>query len=477
MIWRNSLLSVASLALPLLVGLFSVPPIIAALGIERFGALTLAWAIIGYAGVFDLGIGRALTRRVAELGARPARVAAIARLGLVLLLGLGMALGVAVLLAAPLFDHRRLGLAEVEYANAMRLLAASVPLVILGGGLRGVLEGQHRFAVVSLVRLGFGLVTFLAPLLVLEQAPRLDAILAIMLGTRLIGSLVMAWACRRQLEGGRLGASRRAVEARRMLRFGGWVTVSNLASALMLYLDRFFLASGAQASTLAFYTTPYEFVTKLFIVPSALGSVLFPSIASRARQGDTAPSLLAMGCGAVLLSVVPVVAVLILFAETVLGVWIDPAFARTAAPVLVILSAGVLLNCLAQLFQTALLGHGWARWMAALHLVECLFYVPALYLAVQRAGIEGAAWVWTLRVASDALAMAWRLDSLRSGSSAHWAALVLAMVLLGLLGLADAVGLQVRLVLGGGVIVAGMVGGAWLLWQAARHENTQTCRP
>lgn len=409
MIVRHGLLNLAALALPLLVGLFTVPLIVAALGTERFGALTLVWAVTGYVGVFDLGIGRALTHRVAILATRPARLRAAARLGLTLLLGLGLVLAAALLATALAFDYRRFALGETEFLRAALLLAASVPPVLLSGGLRGVLEGQQRFVVVAAVRLGFGLLTFVAPVFALPVAPGLDGIVAILLVGRLLGCLVLLLACRTTLGGAVPSGRRRWVEARRLLGFGGWVTFSNLVSALMLYLDRFWIAASGHAPALAFYTTPYEFVTRLFIVPSALSGVLFPAMTRARHAADAGERLLGLGCGLVLLTVAPVASALVLFAEPLLGLWLGAAFAAHAATPLRILAVGVLLNCLAQIFQTALLSRGEARWMARLHACELLGYLPALAVALPPLGIAGAAWVWTLRVTVDALAMAARL--------------------------------------------------------------------
>jgi len=54
----------------MIVAVFCIPILIRGLGKERFGLLTLAWVLIGYAGLFDLGLGRALTQLVAQkLGA------------------------------------------------------------------------------------------------------------------------------------------------------------------------------------------------------------------------------------------------------------------------------------------------------------------------------------------------------------------------------------------------------------------------
>ena len=55
------------LGLPLVMAVFAIPGLLTLIGSERFGLLALAWGLIGYAGVLDLGIGRATTQRVAVL--------------------------------------------------------------------------------------------------------------------------------------------------------------------------------------------------------------------------------------------------------------------------------------------------------------------------------------------------------------------------------------------------------------------------
>src|SRR6266536_6505693 len=62
---RNTLWNLGGNLAPLLVAFFCIPPIVKALGTSRFGILTLVWALIGYATVFDFCLGGALTQLVA----------------------------------------------------------------------------------------------------------------------------------------------------------------------------------------------------------------------------------------------------------------------------------------------------------------------------------------------------------------------------------------------------------------------------
>src|SRR6266436_5464752 len=63
---RNTVWNLLGSGAPMVVAVFSIPILIQGLGKERFGILTLAWALVGYASLFDLGLGRALTQQVAE---------------------------------------------------------------------------------------------------------------------------------------------------------------------------------------------------------------------------------------------------------------------------------------------------------------------------------------------------------------------------------------------------------------------------
>src|SRR5437867_10197401 len=63
---RNAVWNLLSLTAPMLVALGAVPALIRTLGAERFGILTLAWMLIGYCSLFDLGLGRALTKLVSQ---------------------------------------------------------------------------------------------------------------------------------------------------------------------------------------------------------------------------------------------------------------------------------------------------------------------------------------------------------------------------------------------------------------------------
>ena len=63
---KNSAYNFAGSVAPLFAALFTIPILVKGLGEEKFGILSLAWVVIGYFSLFDFGIGRTLTKIVAE---------------------------------------------------------------------------------------------------------------------------------------------------------------------------------------------------------------------------------------------------------------------------------------------------------------------------------------------------------------------------------------------------------------------------
>ena len=76
---HNSVLNLIGQGIPFLAAFFAIPLLIRGLGTDRFGVLTLAWMVIGYFSLFDLGLGRALTQVVAENASRGDHAAAFGR--------------------------------------------------------------------------------------------------------------------------------------------------------------------------------------------------------------------------------------------------------------------------------------------------------------------------------------------------------------------------------------------------------------
>jgi O-antigen/teichoic acid export membrane protein len=418
---RNAGFNLVGQVVPLLAALALIPLLLASLGTVRFGLLTIVWVFIGYFSLFDFGLGRALTKLVAERVGRPgaADLPGLVGTALGLMAALGAVGGLALAAAAPHLAGPLLGVPaemQAEVLHSLYLLAAGVPVVILSVGCRGVLEAHQWFGWVNAVRIPLGVSMFAAPLLALAISPTLWAAVAALVMVRLAGLAAFALLCWRkvpQLKGGlRLGRA----WLRPLVAFGGWMTVSNIVSPLMMYIDRVLLAAWLTAAVVAFYTTPFEVMVRLLIIPGAVSAVLFPAFSSAlAADRERAQALYAGACRWIAVFLLPATLACAAFAHEGLGWWLGPEFARQSTPVMQWLAVGVLFNGLAFIPFVFVQGAGRPRITAQFHLLELPIYLGLLWLLVGRFGLAGAAMAWALRVALDAVLLSGAAGYLQGG--------------------------------------------------------------
>lgn len=399
---RNVALTLAGLGLPLLMGAFSIPYIIEKLGTGRFGVLTLIWAIFGYFSLFDFGISKALTKQVAEARNDSERSGSVVRAGLTFLLGFGLLLSV--LLYASFLLATGAGVFEdsPENRNSIAWLVVGMPFMLLSNGLRGILEGMGIFGAPAIARILLGISTFGLPLPLLAFWPSLDVLVIGLVLGRTITVVTQAWACWSLL---RLALSSQlsSDEFKRLLTFGGWMMVSNLVSPLMVFADRFFISASQSAVNLAYYTTPFEVVTRLLVVPAAITTVLFPEMAKLQgeRQFDRLAALSRHGMLVMALIMVPCVVAGISGAERILSWWLGDKFAEIATFPMQLMCVGVFFNSLAQFPFSILQAIGRVKFIALIHCIELPLYFALLTVFLDQYGISGAAWAWLIRVVAD----------------------------------------------------------------------------
>lgn len=404
----------AGLGAPLLIGLLTIPPLLHTLGNERFGLLSLAWAMTAMAGLFDLGIGRATTRLVAEQLGRGQEVKVRATLSASLRVSAAAgALGGLLLAAAvALGAHHALNFSadlEPEIRVAAYLLALSIPLQTSIATYRGVCEARQQFRGISLVRLMLGVANFGAPLAVAQLTTNMAWLVLALLLTR-----VLAWSTFRKLaidalpEGPVASHRLSAEEQRGLLRAGGWFTISAVVSPLLVQADRFFIGAQLSAAAVPTYTVPFDLITQLLIGVTAVSTVAFPSIATELHRNPlTARVTFTRWLRIVTIGMALLTATVAALLPAALSAWVGSALPPEATTVGRWLCLGVWVNSIGVMYFARLHASGWFRATALLHLVELPIYLLALVLLLRHFGIEGAAIAWVARATADTVALAW----------------------------------------------------------------------
>ncbi|WP_417643382.1 flippase [Enterobacter kobei] len=286
----------------------------------------------------------------------------------------------------------------VDINNSFKLLALSIPLFLLNQLWIAILEGDEKFKVVNIQK-SFSS-TFIAgmPALFVMYDGTLFSAVAGLVISRIISLLIAFMLVRKEIV--QSGMRLDLVTFKRLIFFGGWITVSNIISPAMVYFDRFIISNMLGAKHVAYYSGPSEAIARLAILPAAVGRAIFPKLSSvihkdELKKNITISWLLMFAVCA------PVVVIGIIFAENILNIWLGANYSTHSKNILIVLLVGFLFNALAQVPFTAIQSAGKAKITALLHCVEIVPYFIMLYFLVQHYGLMGVAFAWSIRVIVD----------------------------------------------------------------------------
>lgn len=400
---RNFAYNLLGQAAPLLSALVTIPIYLRLIGPDRFGVLSIAWLLLGYFGLFDLGLGRATSFRIAALrDAAPQARADTFWAALIVNAAMGI-VGAGVLLAAGgvLFGHvfRFTPGLKVEALAAMPWLAMSVPVATLTGVLTGALQARERFLWTNIVSIGSTLLFQLMPLAIAWRlGPGLPLVLGGAVAARMLALVLLAVMCRHELTRGLTVRLRRS-EIKALLGYGAWVTATSICAPFLVMIDRFVIAAVLGAGSVTIYTVPYQLAQRIAIVPASLTNALFPRMAAASpqeqREQGREATLTLTG-----ILTVPVLGAIFLLGPF-LHVWLGEPLAAKSAPLGRALIVGFWINAFALVSFVKLQASGRPDLVTKALAIEIIPYLAALWWAMTAFGVIGCAMALAARFLLD----------------------------------------------------------------------------
>lgn len=404
---KNSIWNFIGLAFPLFIGLFSIPILIEGMGEDRFGLLIIIWMGVGYFSLFDMGLGRALTKLIAEKQGHGEEgdQGTLIWTALWLITGLGLFASFFIIISSGVFVEHVLSVPDTlknEAKFALIILGFGLPFVVISIALNGILEAHQKFREITLVRLPLGLVSFLGPLATLQFSPSLVWATTVMLAGRILLSIILFCLAIKSRPDLKSVQHPDRQYFKPLFDFGSWMTVSNLIGPLMLYSDRFLIGSLLSVTAVTYYATPYEVLSKLQLTTMAIMGVMFPALTILVSVKSERLHIVYNRMVKVLWnSMLPSTLFFFLFAPELLQLWLGDEFRVQSTELVRWLSLGWLINVLAQGPFVILQSHGRPDLIAKSHLAELIPYGLLLWLLVTHYGINGAAIAWVIRVCFD----------------------------------------------------------------------------
>jgi O-antigen/teichoic acid export membrane protein len=403
---KNIFLNIIGRVVPLIVAVVTVPYVIHGLGAARFGILSIAWVVIGYFSMFDMGLGRSTTKFVAEaLGKGETKsIPTIVWTSLTSQLLIGVLGSIVLAVITPALVERVLNIPPeltAEAKTTFYLLCFSIPVVICSISLRGVLEAAQRFDLVNAVTIPSNCLNFLLPAIGLFWGLGLPGIIVLLIISRAgtAGAYLMlcflVYPQIRQLFLIDLKI------LRLLFSFGGWITICAMLGTTLMYLDRFFIGTLYAIADVGYYSVSADMLTHFGVLPGSFAKTLFPAFSALESDKDKLKQLYVRSLKYILLIMGPIVLVLIVFAGDILHLWLGAEWASKTTLVFQILAVGLFFNSLTHMPGNLLDGVGRPDLRAKIFLLGFVPYILLLWFLIGKFGVVGAALAFTFRGCLD----------------------------------------------------------------------------
>lgn len=394
---RNVITVASGILLPAILFVIAIPILVQIYSVERFGYISLMWAFLSIASIFDVGLSRALTNFIASEKNVDNHISVYGALILTLVVAFLFCfllyVTVFFIFGQSLHDFldKRLGadLAR-EASDAIGIILLCIPLVVSFAVFRGALDGLEKYNVVSKVKIFTAVVTLLFLLGAYFLSPSLSFAGWAILASRLIGVVTLGWFVFMSI---RFRFLRRIFRIKKIISYGGFASVSTVISAFLVYMDRFVAASFINPTMFSIYSMINDVIMRFSFVPGAISSVLFVTVSNKESSSSIVKAYLTLS-----VCIVPISIVIFIFGASLLTLWIgsDVDFSQYETVIRLIL-IGFIFNCFAHIPYAILQARGYVKLTAKIHLTEALIFIPLMIICAKSFGLLGILTAWVSR--------------------------------------------------------------------------------
>jgi len=192
---------------------------------------------------------------------------------------------------------------------------------------------------------------------------------------------------------------------RKLLTFGGALTVAGLAVIPLTTAERFFLAHNHSTTDVAYFAVAVNLATTVQVLPEQLTAPFLPALTRlhEAGQRQELRDLYRKSLSGLFLLVTPLTVLLAFVARPFLSLWAGPQYGVHSTLPFLIVIAGVWIDCLAWLPVSYLLSAGRTKLLAYIKLGELAPYLVAAWVLTDRFGVIGAACAWSVGCVLDSV--------------------------------------------------------------------------
>ncbi len=397
MLLRNSLWNLSGVALPSIVALATVPVLIAGLGLEGFGIVTLISSVIGYFGMLDVNLSAGAIKYLSQYHAQKddRRFAQTFWFGAAFYGALGLIGAVTIWFSADLLLDRVFSVSDAARTQT-RLALQVASLGFLVGQVQSYLlvvpQALQRYDRTAQGEIMFGIVGNLAAAAVAASGGGIVGVIGVRVSISLLNVIWLLYLLQALRAPLRFSLPSREV-MRSMTHFSAYAYLSRLATLFHQHGDKLIIGTLAGPVALTFYTVPTQLAGRVLGLSFRLSSVLFPRVSALAARGEQA-QLRAIYLDATRLLTylnLSVLGMIVLGGDEFLRRWVGAEFVDTGYPVLLLITIALMVDSLTNIPSLIADGLGQPRVTGRFALARGLIGLGLVLAGTHYAGIEGAA--------------------------------------------------------------------------------------
>lgn len=394
---RNVLWNFGGQLWALALAFFTMPYMVGKLGTDAYGLLMTVGIVTNYLWFMDLGLGQATVKYVAEHAARNEwdEVNRILWTSVVSYLVLGSLAALVLVTIAPLCVTSWFQIPvelQDEALSVFDLSAIGFIIGMVNNAPASIAKALQRFDIVNKIAVGVGTTQTLLTIVLLASGYSVSQVVAGNVIVATVSLTLNARIARRLLPRSTLPSWNQST-FRKLVRFGGYTILEDIVNPLLTTWEKVILANQLSATMVSYYMVPFNILTRLLLIPGAVGNALFPLLSGFHGTGlnDKGSEISIRGARYIAIVLLPIVLMMVWFGEEFLTVWMGKEFATHGFPALQILSVAMFVHSLAFTPFNLLRAAGRPEITMFVRLVQLPLYLPLTFIVVQKSGLTGAA--------------------------------------------------------------------------------------
>lgn len=402
---KNIFGSLVAQILPAVVALVTMPYLLKVYGVERLGILTFVWTLLNYSLLLDLGLSRTLTKLIAFDDSNLKISGGAFRIGLFMILITGL---LGIILFSTTSDwvvKNYLNLSPsliLEAKNSILALGGTLPALLLFSYFKGGIEGRQDFALANNLQGLGGVVTFLVPSATAIFSNRIDLAIFWLAIVRWIFVILSILGFIRKVGISWWSTHITTQSIKYLFKEGFWISALAILNPIFVYTDKLVVAALIPTSELAYYTTPFEAILRMTIIPLAVTRIVFPIFSKDGGLWtESTKNTFFKSNLWIAFMIIPAGIILFIFMKPLLSLWLSSDFGIKSLWVSRLALVGILFNSLTWVALSYLQTTKWIKWTVIVPTITFLLSFLVMYPLVKIYFIEGAAIAFSLRLILD----------------------------------------------------------------------------